>query len=503
MRVMRRPPRATVVRAAARFRTAAAGGAGHGAPGWSEPATDARRAEAVGAELAADGELGAQLVATRARATSPRAVARRATARRRTRASAAAAARSPAACARGRRGRRDRARSVRPASRTSSQQRRRLALDARVGVGEVVGGQALAVARRLPGARRAIDRGRIVERRQHVLGERAPRPHRVAHALAGDRVLEVPGVAGQRPARAGRGAEERRRLAGRAQLGPERRAGDALGEAGVLARACAASSPRGRVRASPTSSRWPISRISSLPAGVVGNANAIESPSRHWIVGLARRSVPGQRVVEVAEDQAAPVARHPVRASRSRPARRPSSGARRRRRPASTRPRARSPSRVAVAHAGHAAGAPAQPFDACSARARRRPARARPRRAAMSWRSRGTQTPKSIPSGAGRSRSRADDAVGLERDPADPRGVQGEDPRQRAHAAPARWCPPAAARGSRAGPTGSASCRAPARGGRRARAAPRPRSRPSRAPTTTTSNRSIPTPLQASRAAPA
>ena len=90
-------------------------------------------------------------------------------------------------------------------------QRRRLALDARVGVGEVVGGQALAVALGLPDARRPVDRGRVVEDRQHVLGERAAHPHRVAHALPGDRVLEV--ARRRRPAPSP-GPDEARKKAG-------------------------------------------------------------------------------------------------------------------------------------------------------------------------------------------------------------------------------------------------------------------------------------------------
>ncbi len=70
---------------------------------------------------------------------------------------------------------------------------------ARVGVGEVVGRQALAVAVGLPAAGGAVDGGGLVEHRKDLFGERAPGEHGVAHALAGDRVLEVPGVAGERP----------------------------------------------------------------------------------------------------------------------------------------------------------------------------------------------------------------------------------------------------------------------------------------------------------------
>jgi hypothetical protein len=98
-------------------------------------------------------------------------------------------------------------------------QGRGLPLDARVEVREVVGGQAVSVALGLPGARRPVDLGWVVEGGQHVLGEGATHPHRVAHPLPSHRVLEVPGVAGQRPARPRRGAEEGRRLAGRTELG--------------------------------------------------------------------------------------------------------------------------------------------------------------------------------------------------------------------------------------------------------------------------------------------
>ena len=123
---------------------------------------------------------------------------------------------------------------------------RGLALHPRVEVREVVGVQAVAVALGLPDARRPVDRGRVVEDRQDVLGERAAHPHRIAHALPGHGVLEVPGVAGQRPARPGRGAEEGRRLAGRAQfrVGARVEAGDPARRGRGVRRACAASSPR-------------------------------------------------------------------------------------------------------------------------------------------------------------------------------------------------------------------------------------------------------------------
>ena len=104
---------------------------------------------------------------------------------------------------------------------------RRRALDDGVGVGEVVGRQALPVTGRLPAARGEVDRGRVLERRQHALGEGPAGEHRIPHALAGDRVLEVPSVSCERPAGPGGGAEEGRNVAGGAKLGARRRAGDA------------------------------------------------------------------------------------------------------------------------------------------------------------------------------------------------------------------------------------------------------------------------------------
>ena len=120
--------------------------------------------------------------ADRRGAASPRAGARRATAPPATPARGAPVARSAGACGHGRTGRRGPGSLVRPASRTSSQQRRRLALDARVGVGEVVGGQALAVARRPPsgGSR---DRRRPGRRAPGRIGSASVRPANIASRM--------------------------------------------------------------------------------------------------------------------------------------------------------------------------------------------------------------------------------------------------------------------------------------------------------------------------------
>ncbi len=71
----------------------------------------------------------------------------------------------------------------------------------------MVGLEALVVAPALPAGERGVERGGAVEHRRRGLAEQPAVAQRVADALRGDRVLEVAGVAGQRPARAGRAAE--------------------------------------------------------------------------------------------------------------------------------------------------------------------------------------------------------------------------------------------------------------------------------------------------------
>ncbi len=76
----------------------------------------------------------------------------------------------------------------------------------------VVGVHALRVARALPRAGGPVERGGVVQYAGDGLPEQPPEPYGVPDALRGDRVLEVPGVAGQRPAGARRAAEVRRVL---------------------------------------------------------------------------------------------------------------------------------------------------------------------------------------------------------------------------------------------------------------------------------------------------
>ena len=258
-------------------------------------------------------------------------------------------------------------------------QDRGLALDTCVEIGEVVGGQAVAVALGLPDARRPVDRGRVVEHRQDVLGERAAHPHRVAHALPGDRVLEVPGVAGQRPARPGRGAEEGRRLTGRSQLGVRAlvHAGDPAGEPGMLVEL-----------ALPVALRVPA-RLADLVAvahqedqqPARGSRRERRTRTSHPRATGCRSprhvSPPGDR-----RGSGRPGRGRCARAgkgSRRRPARRRWSGGRPPRRPAS--PRCRGGRR-----AGRCSARPPRARRAsaatrtCCARGRRPPARGRPRR---------------------------------------------------------------------------------------------------------------------------
>ena len=79
---------------------------------------------------------------------------------------------------------------------------RRQRLGAAEPVRPLVDLEALALAPARPAAQRAVERARVVEHRRGGLAEQPAVAQRVADALRGDRVLEVAGVPGQRPAAA-------------------------------------------------------------------------------------------------------------------------------------------------------------------------------------------------------------------------------------------------------------------------------------------------------------
>ncbi len=113
------------------------------------------------------------------------------------------------------------------------EERRRLG-DPGLLVAPVVARAALLVAAPLGRQAGAIDAARIAHDRRDGLAEQPAEAHRVAHPLADHRILEMPGVAGERPPRSAGAPVERRDAAGAAHLRRVRRVADALGGERVL-----------------------------------------------------------------------------------------------------------------------------------------------------------------------------------------------------------------------------------------------------------------------------
>ena len=305
-------------------------------------ATSARRAEAPGA-LLARGRRARCGCPDSPRAAFPRAAARRA---RAPRASARASRGSGAICC-GVRARPNRSvmsgSSCGPASRTSSHSDRRLALDARVGVGEVVGGQALAVARGLP-ARASRGRRAAGSSSSRSTSSASVRPANIASRMpcpvTGS--LKCPAS----PASAQPGPEEARKKAG---VSPVERSFDPGGAPATRA-------------ARPGCSRelaLPVALgVAARLAGLVAVAHQQDQqPARPGWWGRRTRTSRPRATGSTSRPRRCPRAGRPCSGTRARgrcarcdtgatrrPARRPSSGARRRRRRASQATSCASPS---------------------------------------------------------------------------------------------------------------------------------------------------------------
>ncbi len=217
--------------------------------------------------------------------------------------------------------------------------------------------QALTVPLGLPGACRSVDRVRVLQRREHALGERPAGEHRVAHALAGHGVLEVAGVADQRPTGARGGPEEGRRISCAAQLAAGRRPRQPTRHTGVLAEL---APPVALGIAARFARLVPVAHEQHQhPARRGARKRERERVALPPLVVGLRLDLAGQRVLEVAEDQASAVPGEPVG--------RPRADQRRGRRPAPVRPDhepagdlAHAPAALGVAHSDHPAPAPQQ-----------------------------------------------------------------------------------------------------------------------------------------------